>query len=97
VQIGKQRSKSKGKTKTPYRYKTVSKADSSIKGRFVVSVREEWEDQSGFEVYEVIGPTETIEECLCGHMRNWYCSAEVEPAQGYKKGEYLFLPKTKGL
>ena len=99
TQIGKQQTKSKGKgkTKASYRYTTVSKPDSSIKGKFVVSVREEWEDQSGFEVYEVIGPTQTIEECLCGQMRVWYCSAEIEPDTGFKKGEYLFLPKTKTL
>ena len=75
----------------------MSKPDSSTKGKFVVSVREEWEDQSGFEVYEVIGPTQTIEECLCGQMRVWYCSAEIEPDTGFKKGGYLFLPKKKEL
>jgi len=62
---------------------------------FIVRVDEEWRDVNGFQVFEIGGVCEVVDEVMMGMMREWYCAKAVEPPGGFVKGQYGFCPASK--
>mmetsp|Transcript_26904 Transcript_26904/g.87995 ORF Transcript_26904/g.87995 Transcript_26904/m.87995 type:complete len:728 (-) Transcript_26904:158-2341(-) len=88
---------------------TAAKEETATSGKgegcgayFILSVREEWRSERGFRLFEVASEdwsTKSKDEETTSielNVREWYCARELEPPEGFAKGEQRFLPKSKG-
>jgi hypothetical protein len=66
-------------------------------GKFFINVKNDWRSVRGFQLFEYLEETRTINGDVM-HVpscREWYCAKELEPAGGFRKGHMGFLPKSK--